>query len=80
MRSVAGLFDTWTQAGPMRLSLSFAMLIVVGFGTTTIYPEWFVRQHAVPVGDASKHLLAWSRCVMVPGGLARGCAAGARLA
>jgi MFS family permease len=67
----AGLFDTWTQAGPLRLSLSFAMLIVVGFGTTTIYPEWLVLQHGLSVGDASK-LFSLVTLLMVPGSLLAG--------
>lgn len=70
-RKSAGLFETWTQAGPMRLSLSFAMLIVVGFGTTTIYPEWLVLQHGVSVGDASK-LFSLVTLLMVPGSLLAG--------
>ena len=32
------LFSAWMQPGPLRLSLSFALLIVVGFGMSTIYP------------------------------------------
>lgn len=67
----AGLFDTWTQAGPLRLSLAFAMLIVVGFGTTTIYPEWLVVQHGVSMGEASK-LFSLVTLLMVPGSLLAG--------
>jgi hypothetical protein len=67
----AGLFDTWTQAGPLRLSLSFAMLIVIGFGTTTIFPQWFVLQHGESVGHASK-LFSLVTLLMVPGSLIAG--------
>jgi MFS family permease len=55
----------------VRLSLAFAMLIVIGFGATTIYPEWFARQHAVPVGEAS-NIFSVLTLVMIPGGLAAG--------
>jgi MFS family permease len=71
MAKRAGLFDTWAQAGPLRLSLSFAMLIVIGFGTTTIYPQWFVLQHGESVGHASK-LFSLVTLLMVPGSLIAG--------
>jgi MFS family permease len=67
----AGLFAVWTQPGPLRISLAFAMLIVIGFGVTTIYPDWFARQHAVPVGHAS-NIFSIITLVMIPGGLATG--------
>lgn len=67
----AGLFDAWSQAGPLRLSLAFAALIVIGFGTTTVYPQWFALQHQVPVGDASK-MFSLVTLLMIPGSLAAG--------
>ncbi len=67
----AGLFEVWTQGGPLRVSLAFAMLIVIGFGATTIYPEWFARQHAMPVGEAANIFSALT-LVMIPGGLVAG--------
>lgn len=67
----AGLFAVWTQPGPLRISLAFAMLIMIGFGTTTIYPDWFARQHAVPVGHAS-NIFSIVTLVMIPGGLVTG--------
>ena len=67
----AGLFSVWTQAGPVRLSLTFATLIVMGFGMTTVYPEWFARQHAMPVGDAS-NILSVATLVMIAGGFTAG--------
>jgi hypothetical protein len=66
-----GLFSVWTQSGPLRLSLSFAMLIVMGFGMTTIYPEWFALQHAMPVGHAS-NILSIATLVMIAGGFGAG--------
>jgi hypothetical protein len=67
----AGLFTVWTQSGPLRISLAFAMLIVIGFGVTTIYPDWFAREHQVPVGHAS-NIFSIVTLVMIPGGLATG--------
>lgn len=67
----AGLLATWTQPGPLRLSLAFAALVVMGFGMNTVYPEWFARQHAVPVGQAS-NVLAVVTLVMIAGGFLGG--------
>lgn len=66
-----GLFSAWTQPGPLRLSLSFALLIVVGFGMSTVYPEWYARQQGVAVGQAS-NILAGANLVMIPGGFIAG--------
>lgn len=66
-----GLFSAWSQPGPLRLSLSFALLIVVGFGMSTVYPEWYARQQGVTVGFAS-NLLAGANLIMIPGGLIAG--------
>jgi predicted MFS family arabinose efflux permease len=67
----AGLFATWTQAGPLRLSLTFAALVVIGFGATTVYPDWFAFRHGVSVGDASK-IFSLITLLMIPGSLAAG--------
>lgn len=69
--SLRSLFAPWTQSGPLRLSLSFALLIVVGFGMSTIYPEWYARQQSVTVGQAS-NLLAGLNLIMIPGGFIAG--------
>jgi len=66
-----GLLAAWRQRGPLRLSLAFATLIMMGFGVTTIYPQWFARQHAVSVGTAS-NILSFCTLVMIPGGFATG--------
>jgi hypothetical protein len=47
------------------------MLLVMGFGMTTIYPEWFARQHAMTVGVAS-NILSITTLVMIAGGFAAG--------
>jgi MFS family permease len=74
------LFSAWMQPGPLRLSLSFALLIVVGFGMSTIYPEWYARQqlaeaYALQAGEAvgrASNILAVANLVMIPGGFIAG--------
>jgi predicted MFS family arabinose efflux permease len=68
---LAALFAVWTQPGPLRLALTFAMLVVIGFGAITVFPEWFARQHRFTVGQAS-NILAVANLVMIPGGLLAG--------
>src|SRR5690606_10774759 len=77
---LAQLFTAWTQPGPLRLSLAFALLIVVGFGMSTVYPEWYARQqladaYAVQAGEAvgrASNILAVANLVMIPGGFIAG--------
>jgi predicted MFS family arabinose efflux permease len=68
---LAALFSVWAQPGPLRLALTFAMLVVMGFGAITVFPEWFARQHRITVGQAS-NILAVANLVMIPGGLLAG--------
>jgi predicted MFS family arabinose efflux permease len=65
------LFGAWTQVGPLRLSMCFALLIVVGFGMSTVYPDWYSTQHSVPVGEASS-ILAMVNLIMIPSGFVAG--------
>lgn len=65
------LFSAWRQPGPLRLSVSFALLIIVGFGMSTVYPDWYSRQQHVPVGQAS-NILAGANLIMVPAGFIAG--------
>ena len=66
-----GLLATWSRSGPLRLSMCFAMLVFMGFGMSTVFPEWFASQHGVPVGRAST-ILAMTNLTMIPGGLLAG--------
>jgi MFS family permease len=68
---LAELFSAWKEPGPLRLSLSFALLIIVGFGMSTVYPDWYSRQQGVPVGQAS-NILAGANLIMVPAGFLAG--------
>lgn len=67
----AGMFAVWTQAGPLRLSMTFAMLIVMGFGMSTVYPQWFARLHDITVGVAS-NILSITSLLMIAGGFGAG--------
>lgn len=67
----AGLFAAWGQRGPLRLALCFAALVLVGFGMNNVFPEWYARQHAVPVGQAS-NVLALINLAMIPAGFLAG--------
>ncbi|HMA11696.1 MAG TPA: MFS transporter, partial [Steroidobacteraceae bacterium] len=67
----AGLLSAWTEPGPLRLSLTFGMLVVMGFGLNTVFPSWYASQHGATMGEASS-LLALGNLVMIPGGLLAG--------
>jgi cyanate permease len=68
---VRGLFAAWGQPGPLRLSLTFAMLVLIGFGMSNVYPEWYARQHGMDAGRAS-NILAIFNLAMVPAGFLTG--------
>jgi MFS family permease len=66
-----GLLTALTQAGPVRLSLTFSALLMMGFGMSTVFPDWFALQHQVSVGAAAS-ILAMANLAMIPGGLVAG--------
>lgn len=66
-----GLLSALTQEGPVRLSLTFSALLLMGFGMSTVFPEWFALQHRMTVGAASS-ILAFANLAMIPGGLIAG--------
>jgi MFS family permease len=66
-----GLLSALTQAGPVRLSLTFSALLMMGFGMSTVFPDWFALQHQTTVGAASS-ILAIANLAMIPGGLIAG--------
>jgi MFS family permease len=70
-RRPPGLFDAWTQAGPLRLALTFAALVLIGLGMSSVYPEWYSGQHGVSVGRAST-VLAVTNVAMIPAGFMAG--------
>ena len=66
-----GLLSVVTQPGPLRVSLTFAALLMMGFGMSTVFPQWFAVQHQVPLGEAAR-VLAVANLAMLPGGLIAG--------
>jgi MFS family permease len=66
-----GLLSAMTRAGPVRLSLSFSALVMMGFGMSTVFPDWYSLQHHTTVGAASG-ILAMANLAMIPGGLLTG--------
>lgn len=66
-----GLFSAWTQVGPLRLALTFALLVLIGFGMSSVYPAWYARQHGIAPGLAAT-ILAGVNLAMIPGGFLAG--------
>jgi MFS family permease len=66
-----GLLSVLVQPGPLRLSLTFSALLMMGFGMSTVFPDWFALQHQVPVGTAAR-IMALANLTMIPGGLMAG--------
>jgi predicted MFS family arabinose efflux permease len=71
MQARPGLLAPLLHAGPVRLSLTFSALLLMGFGMSTVFPEWFALLHQVSVGAASS-ILALGNLAMIPGGLVTG--------
>jgi predicted MFS family arabinose efflux permease len=70
-RRATGLLAAWGERGPLRLALSFAILVLIGFGMSNVYPEWYSRQHGVGAGPAS-NILALINLAMIPAGFMAG--------
>jgi hypothetical protein len=70
-RARPSVFDAYGQIGPLRLSLTFACLVFIGFGTSTVLPSWLSAQHAMSVGTASK-IIAAANLTMIAGGISAG--------
>lgn len=71
LRRVGGVFAAWGQSGPLRVALTFAVLVMIGFGMSSVYPDWYSRQHTVTVGAASS-ILAIFNLAMIPAGFIAG--------
>jgi MFS family permease len=70
-RARLSVFDAYRQIGPLRLSLTFACLVFMGFGTSTVLPSWLSAQHSMAIGTASK-IIAAANLTMIAGGIAAG--------
>ncbi len=62
------LLATYTQSGPLRLALTFAALVIMGFGMNTAFPAWYAGAHGVSIGVASG-ILSVANLAMIVGGL-----------
>ena len=68
-RQAPSLLSAYTQPGPLRIALSFAVLVVMGLGLNTVFPTWYSSQHGGTVAAASS-LYATLNFTMILGGLA----------
>lgn len=71
MRPAGSLFSAYRQRGPVRLALAFALLVLMGFGMSSVYPDWYAGIHQVTVGQASR-ILGYINLVMIPAGFMAG--------
>lgn len=63
------LLAAYAQPGPLRVALSFAALVIMGFGVNTVFPPWYSQSHGVSLGEASR-LLAVANLTMILGSFA----------
>ncbi|MET0293307.1 MAG: MFS transporter [Steroidobacteraceae bacterium] len=63
------LLAAYSQPGPLRVALTFAALVVMGFGVNTVFPSWYAEARGVTLAAASG-LLAGANLVMIAGSLA----------
>jgi predicted MFS family arabinose efflux permease len=68
---LADLFSIYREVRPWKLSISNAMLVSIGLGTSTVVPAYFARTHHVSVATSSS-ILAVSNVAMIAGGLGAG--------
>lgn len=67
----ADLFAIYGEADPWKLSISNALLISIGLGTSTVVPAYFARTHHVSLATSSS-ILAVANLAMIFGGLGAG--------
>jgi len=46
-------FEIYRQQGPWKLSISYALLVSIAFGTSTVIPAYFARMHHVSIARSS---------------------------
>ncbi|MEN9704806.1 MAG: hypothetical protein RLZZ393_685 [Pseudomonadota bacterium] len=69
IRQSPGLLSAYTQTGPLRIALTFAVLVVMGLGTNTVFPSWYAQHHGGSVAAASS-MYAGLNFLMIVGGVA----------
>jgi predicted MFS family arabinose efflux permease len=67
----SALLSAYGQAGPLRVALTFAALVVMGFGVNTVFPSWYSQTRGTTLAAASG-LLAGFNLVMIVGSFAVG--------
>lgn len=67
----ADLFAIYREADPWKLSISNALLVSIGLGTSTVVPAYFARTHHISVSTSST-ILAVANLAMIVGALAVG--------
>jgi len=68
---VGDLLTVYREIGPVRLSLSNAVLVSVGLGTSTVVPRYFAQTHHLSMA-ASSTILASTLVAMIVGGIGAG--------
>jgi predicted MFS family arabinose efflux permease len=68
---LADLFSIYREAQPWKLSISNALLVSIGLGTSTVVPAYFARTHHISVA-ASSSILAVANLAMIMGALGAG--------
>jgi MFS family permease len=71
--SVGALLAAYAQPGPLRVALTFAALVVMGFGVNIVFPSWYADARGVSLANASA-LLAAANLAMILGSLGVGLA------
>jgi predicted MFS family arabinose efflux permease len=67
--SFGSLLEAYTRLGPLRVALTFAALVIMGFGVNTVFPSWYAQQRGVSLAAASG-LLAGANLAMILGSFA----------
>ncbi|MBZ5500759.1 MAG: MFS transporter [Acidobacteriia bacterium] len=70
---LAELLSVYGEMGPMRLSISNALLVSVGLGTSTVIPRYFAQTHHVSMATSST-ISAFTNLAMIAGGIGAGVA------
>lgn len=65
------LLSGYTDPKLLRLVLALGCVVSVGFGTSTVFPAYFSREHALPIGTVSG-VLAAANLAMILGSLSAG--------
>jgi predicted MFS family arabinose efflux permease len=63
------LLAAYTQSGPLRVALTFAALVIMGFGVNTVFPSWYALTRGATLAQASG-LLAGANLAMIAGSFA----------